>query len=167
MVYGATPEETEHLRSHTGGLMKIDDGGFLLSDPDTMVLAGDKRAAEQPGLLSLHTLFVREHNRQAGIIAKHQILISLTSIRKPTMVKYQTSLQLLHIDLDIHLSAKKLLLSKLMAALNKFHWMRFSLSRNLLKKKALALFFLAKANKHQRKLTIKSSTAFAIDYSDL
>lgn len=76
MVYGATPEETEHLRSHTGGLMKIDDGGFLLSDPDTMVLAGDKRAAEQPGLLSLHTLFVREHNRQAGIIAKQNPLMS-------------------------------------------------------------------------------------------
>lgn len=76
MVYGATPEETEHLRSHTGGLMKIDDDGFLLSDPDTMVLAGDKRAAEQPGLLSLHTLFVREHNRQAGIIAKQNPLMS-------------------------------------------------------------------------------------------
>ena len=76
MVYGATPEETEHLRSHTGGMMKIDDDGFLSSDPDTMVLAGDKRAAEQPGLLSLHTLFVREHNRQAGIIAKQNPLMS-------------------------------------------------------------------------------------------
>ena len=76
MVYGATPEETEHLRSHKGGLMKIEDDGFLSADPETMVLAGDKRAAEQPGLLSLHTLFVREHNRQAGILAKDNPLMS-------------------------------------------------------------------------------------------
>lgn len=76
MVYGATPEETEHLRTHTGGLMKIGEDGFLPDDPDTMVLAGDKRAAEQPGLLSLHTLFVREHNRQAGLIAKANPLMS-------------------------------------------------------------------------------------------
>lgn len=76
MVYGATPEETEHLRTHTGGFMKIGEDGFLPDDPDTMVLAGDKRAAEQPGLLSLHTLFVREHNRQAGLIAKANPLMS-------------------------------------------------------------------------------------------
>ena len=76
MVYGATPEETEHLRSHTGGMMKIGKDGFLPDDPDTMVLSGDKRAAEQPGLLSLHTLFVREHNRRAGVIAKANPLMS-------------------------------------------------------------------------------------------
>ena len=76
MVYGATPEETEHLRSHIGGQMKIAEDGFLPSDPETMVLSGDKRAAEQPGLLSLHTLFVREHNRQAAHIAKNNPLMS-------------------------------------------------------------------------------------------
>ncbi len=76
MVYGATPEETEHLRSHVGGQMKIGEDGFLLADPDNVVLAGDKRAAEQPGLLSLQTLFVREHNRQASIIADKNPLMS-------------------------------------------------------------------------------------------
>ena len=75
MVYGATPEETEHLRSHTGGQMKMENG-FLLADPDTTVLAGDERAAEQPGLLSLQTLFVREHNRQAKLIADKNPLMS-------------------------------------------------------------------------------------------
>lgn len=76
MVYGATEHETQKLRSFSRGEMKIDNDGFLPFDPDTMVLAGDKRAAEQPGLLSLHTLFVREHNRQAKMIATENPLMS-------------------------------------------------------------------------------------------
>jgi len=76
MVYGATKEETDKLRTFSSGKMKIAEDGYLLSDSDTMVLAGDKRAAEQPGLLSLHTLFVREHNRQAEMIAKQNPLMS-------------------------------------------------------------------------------------------
>ncbi len=69
MVYGATAEKTASLRSYEGGKLKLDENGHLLPDEKDVVLSGDSRAAEQPGLLSLQTLFAREHNRQAGLIA--------------------------------------------------------------------------------------------------
>ncbi len=55
------------LPFNTSGLANADDGPFPASQ---MFLAGDIRANENIELTSLQVLFMREHNRQAAILAK-------------------------------------------------------------------------------------------------
>lgn len=85
-VYGYNTQIANWLRTFSGGKMKVSAGNLLpfntLSgeydsplDPNAPKMdddngrtkktfaAGDPRAAEHPGLTSLHTLFVREHNK--------------------------------------------------------------------------------------------------------
>jgi hypothetical protein len=92
-VYGSTAVVADALRTHSGGLLKTSPGNLLPYDnlgyftqdqinalnmandaqqvsPDQLFAAGDRRANENIELLSLTTLFMRNHNRIATELAQ-------------------------------------------------------------------------------------------------
>ena len=69
MIYGSDSTTASSLRAFVAGRMKTSEGNLLPVDQDGMFQAGDVRVNENPGLTALQTLFVREHNYQAGRIA--------------------------------------------------------------------------------------------------
>ena len=81
-IYGSDQERNDYLREGSGGLLKVSDGDLLpfanesfdnanptRQDPTSLYAAGDIRANENSALASMHTLFVREHNRLARELA--------------------------------------------------------------------------------------------------
>lgn len=64
-VYGSDQETADALRAFEGGKLAISDGNLMPKDEEGHYLAGDERANENPGLTSMHTLWMREHNHIA------------------------------------------------------------------------------------------------------
>lgn len=69
VVYGSDEETAASLRAFEGGRMLTSEGDLLPIGEDGFFLAGDIRANENVALTSMHTLWVREHNRLADEIA--------------------------------------------------------------------------------------------------
>lgn len=83
MVYGSNRNRANALRSHQGGKLLTSEGNNLpyntmglKNDNDvhapeeSLLVAGDVRCNENPLLLSLHTIFMREHNRLCDELAR-------------------------------------------------------------------------------------------------
>ena len=82
-VYGSSLERVEALRVHEGGRLLTNDGDLLpwntalieMENPDKrpldqLFMAGDVRANENPALISMQTLWLREHNYWADTLAE-------------------------------------------------------------------------------------------------
>lgn len=76
MVYGSSKQRADALRTFEGGRLKTGEDNLLPHNTmglhndnpmrrpeESLLVAGDVRANENLGLLSLHTVFMREHNR--------------------------------------------------------------------------------------------------------
>ena len=81
-IYGSDTERANFLRTEQEGKLKLSSGKLLPfndgtqdndnprgTDPTSLFIAGDVRANENSVLVSMHTLFAREHNRIAGELA--------------------------------------------------------------------------------------------------
>ncbi len=83
-IYGSDDERAEFLRSFQNGKLKVSEGNLLpfndsdhpvenddprSGDPSRLFVGGDVRSNENSVLVSMHTLFVREHNRIAENLA--------------------------------------------------------------------------------------------------
>lgn len=70
-VYGSDQGTADALRSFEGGRMKVDENNLLPKDDAGHYQAGDIRANENVALTSMHTIWVREHNRIADSLSEN------------------------------------------------------------------------------------------------
>ena len=67
-VYGSSLNESNKIRDGGSCKLKLTDTTNLLKVKEDSFITGDTRAAEMPGLATVHTVFAREHNRICDLI---------------------------------------------------------------------------------------------------
>lgn len=72
VVYASDGATAAALREPNSAKLKVGDDNLLPTDSDGFFVAGDVRVNEQLGLTSMHTLFMREHNRLVDVIHREQ-----------------------------------------------------------------------------------------------
>lgn len=75
-VYGSDATTAASLRTFSGGRLATSEGDLLPTDDAGFFRAGDVRVNEQLGLIAMQTLFLREHNRIVGSLARMQPKLS-------------------------------------------------------------------------------------------
>lgn len=68
-VYGSDKATADSLRSFEGGKLRTSEGDLLPKNASGAFVAGDVRSNENPALTSIHTIWMREHNRIADDLA--------------------------------------------------------------------------------------------------
>lgn len=68
-VYGSDKATANSLRSFEGGKLRTSEGNLLPKNANGAFVAGDERSNENPALTSMHTIWMREHNRIADELA--------------------------------------------------------------------------------------------------
>jgi len=102
-IYGSTTARATWLRSYKDGKLKegmgrmlpINDGTLTNAGPNgsNMFVSGDIRANENIALLSMHTLFMREHNWWANKIKKDQPNMSDEEIYQRARIMVESEIQ--------------------------------------------------------------------------
>jgi peroxidase len=92
MVYGSDATRAASLRVD-GGKIILDGEGNLATDANGRILAGDVRAGENQALLSLHTLFAREHNRLVDEFAERDPSLTADELYQAARTRVEGEIQ--------------------------------------------------------------------------
>ncbi len=92
MVYGSDAARAASLRVE-GGKLLLDEQANLATDANGRILAGDVRAGENQGLLSMQTLFAREHNRLVDELAERDPSLTADELFQAARTRVEAEIQ--------------------------------------------------------------------------
>jgi hypothetical protein len=92
MIYGSDATRAASLRVD-GGKIILDDENNLATDANGRILAGDVRAGENQALLTLHTIFAREHNRLVDELAERDPSLTPDELYQAARTRVEAEIQ--------------------------------------------------------------------------